>query len=171
MKVTTILANIRYSQDTGKGAWKAVEIGAEATVDQRERWDTALATLYADLGGQLKALWANGTGARPRKPLRSPLRPLLSLRRRRHQPHHRSTIARPTRRSTSGTAEAITSGTATKGRMGSGAGRSRSISPPVTLQAQAPGWCRGLSIPASPHPLSPVGLFLRRRHGNGLSRK
>jgi hypothetical protein len=60
MKVTTVSANIRYSQDTGKGAWKAVEIGAEATVDQRERWDTALASLYADLGQQLKALWANG---------------------------------------------------------------------------------------------------------------
>jgi hypothetical protein len=62
MKVTTVSANIRYSQDTGKGAWKAVEIGAEATVDQRERWDTALVSLYADLGQQLKALWANGNG-------------------------------------------------------------------------------------------------------------
>jgi hypothetical protein len=65
MKVTTVSANIRYSQDTGKGAWKAVEIGAEATVEQRERWDTALASLYADLGGQLKALWANGNGRKP----------------------------------------------------------------------------------------------------------
>jgi len=79
MKVTTILANIRYSQDTGKGAWKAVEIGAEATVDQRERWDTALATLYADLGGQLKALWANGNGRKateaPEKPTEAPSEP------------------------------------------------------------------------------------------------
>jgi|TARA_Y100000031_G_scaffold32738_1_gene36568 hypothetical protein len=24
-------ATIKYSQDTGKGAWKAVEVGAEAT--------------------------------------------------------------------------------------------------------------------------------------------
>ena len=30
MKVTTISANIRYSQDTGHGAWKVVELGAEA---------------------------------------------------------------------------------------------------------------------------------------------
>ena len=43
MKVDRITAQIRYSQDTGHGAWKAVEIGAEATVDERERWSTALA--------------------------------------------------------------------------------------------------------------------------------
>jgi hypothetical protein len=79
MKVTTVSANIRYSQDTGKGAWKAVEIGAEATVDQRERWDTALASLYADLGQQLKALWANGNGRKaqeaPEKPTDAPSEP------------------------------------------------------------------------------------------------
>ena len=28
MKVTSVTATIKYSQDTGKGAWKAVEIGA-----------------------------------------------------------------------------------------------------------------------------------------------
>jgi hypothetical protein len=60
MKVDKVTATIKYSQDTGKGAWKAVEIGAEATVDQREQWDTALASLYTDLGQQLKSLWANG---------------------------------------------------------------------------------------------------------------
>ncbi len=37
-----------------------MEIGSEATVDQRKRWDTAQASLYADLGQQLKALRANG---------------------------------------------------------------------------------------------------------------
>ena len=42
--------------DTGKGAWKAVEIDAEASVDGRERWSEALAHLYADLGRELKTL-------------------------------------------------------------------------------------------------------------------
>ena len=36
MKVDRITAQIRYSQDTGHGVWKAVEIGAEATVDGKE---------------------------------------------------------------------------------------------------------------------------------------
>ena len=62
MKVERITAQVRYSQDTGHGAWKAVEIGAEATVDARERWSEALAHLYADLGPELKSLWANGNG-------------------------------------------------------------------------------------------------------------
>ena len=42
------------------GAWKAVQIGAEAPVDERERWSKALGHLYADPGRQLKTLWANG---------------------------------------------------------------------------------------------------------------
>ena len=62
MKVTTVSANIRYSQDTGHGAWKVVELGAEATVDQREEWTEAQASLYQQLGCQLKALWANSNG-------------------------------------------------------------------------------------------------------------
>jgi hypothetical protein len=62
MKVTTISATIKFSQDTGKGAWKAVEVGAEAAVDATETWQTAQARLYAELGQQLKSLWANGNG-------------------------------------------------------------------------------------------------------------
>jgi len=42
-----------------------VEIGAEATVDERERWAEALAHLYADLGRELKTVWANGSGLKP----------------------------------------------------------------------------------------------------------
>ena len=62
MKVTTINATIKYSQDTGKGAWKAVELGAEATLDAKETWAEAQARLYRQLGCQLKSLWANGNG-------------------------------------------------------------------------------------------------------------
>ena len=63
MKVTTVNATIKYSQGTSKGPWKAVEIGAEATVDANETWQTTQARLYADLGQQLKALWSNGQKA------------------------------------------------------------------------------------------------------------
>ena len=63
MKVTTVTANIRYSRDTGHGAWKVVELGAEATVDQRDNWSDAQAALYHQLGQQLKALWTNGQKA------------------------------------------------------------------------------------------------------------
>ena len=63
MKVTTVTATIKYSQDTGKGAWKAVEIGADATVDAAETWQQAQASLYHQLGCQLKTLWNNGKGA------------------------------------------------------------------------------------------------------------
>lgn len=73
MKVTTISANIRYSQDTGKGAWKVVELGAEATLDTKETWTEAQAKLYHQLGCQLKTLWTNGTGQKvqdaPTKPV------------------------------------------------------------------------------------------------------
>ena len=37
-----------------------VELGAEATVDQQDNWTDAQATLYHQLGQQLKALWTNG---------------------------------------------------------------------------------------------------------------
>ena len=36
MKVEKVSATIRYSQDTGKGAWKVIELGAEASVSDRE---------------------------------------------------------------------------------------------------------------------------------------
>ena len=64
MKIDRVTATIKYSQDTGKGAWKAVEVGAEGTVDARETWQAAQARLYAELGQQLKTLWANGNGGK-----------------------------------------------------------------------------------------------------------
>ena len=62
MKVDRITAQVRYSQDTGHGAWKAIELGAEASVDGKESWTEAQASLYQQLGRQLKVLWANGNG-------------------------------------------------------------------------------------------------------------
>jgi hypothetical protein len=79
MKVTTVSANIRYSRDTGQGAWKVVELGAEATIDGKEGWKDAQASLYADLGQQLKTLWANGNGRKateaPEYPTEAPSQP------------------------------------------------------------------------------------------------
>ena len=63
MKVEKISATIRYSQDTGKGAWKVVELGAEATISDREHWKQAQSELYYQLGDQLRQLWHNGTSA------------------------------------------------------------------------------------------------------------
>ncbi len=63
MEVNKISATIRYSQDTGKGAWKVIELGAEATVSDREFWKQAQSELYYQLGDQLRQLWHNGTGA------------------------------------------------------------------------------------------------------------
>ena len=61
MKVEKVSATIRYSQDTGKGAWKVIELGAEGSVNAREQWQSAQAFLYAELGKQMKSLWANGS--------------------------------------------------------------------------------------------------------------
>ena len=63
MIVTTISATIRYSQDTGHGAWKVVELGAEASVSDREHWKMAQSELYHQLSHQLRQLWHNGNGA------------------------------------------------------------------------------------------------------------
>ena len=65
MRVTTVTAQVKYSQDTGHGAWKAIELGAEASVDGKETWTEAQASLYQQLGQQLKTLWANGNGHKP----------------------------------------------------------------------------------------------------------
>ena len=38
MKVERISANIRYSQDTGHGAWRVIELGVEASISDKEQW-------------------------------------------------------------------------------------------------------------------------------------
>ena len=62
MKVEKITATIRYSQDTGKGAWKVIELGAEATISDREFWQHCQQELYHQLSGQLKTLWGSKDG-------------------------------------------------------------------------------------------------------------
>ena len=51
MKVEKVSATIRYSQDTGKGSWKVVELGAEASVSDHSRsFTTNSPTSYASYG-------------------------------------------------------------------------------------------------------------------------
>jgi hypothetical protein len=71
-----MIVTIKYSQDTGEGAWKAVEVGAEAAVDARETWQTAQARRYAEPGQQLKALWANGNGTPAQNGSEKPVEPV-----------------------------------------------------------------------------------------------
>jgi hypothetical protein len=60
VKVTIISANLRFSKDIGHGAWKVIEIGAEASIDPREDWQRAQTALYQQLGQQMTILWSNG---------------------------------------------------------------------------------------------------------------
>ena len=61
MIVEKVSATIRYSQDTGKGTWKVVELGAEASIGQRNDWKQTQSELYYQLGDQLRTLWSNGS--------------------------------------------------------------------------------------------------------------
>ena len=61
MKVKKISANVRYSKAIRPGAYKTVELSAEASVDANESWEDAQAELYNDLGRQLKTLWMTGS--------------------------------------------------------------------------------------------------------------
>ena len=58
MEVDRVKATLRYSAEA-RGAWRSLEIGAEATVAPDEDWRTAQASLYQQLGQQLRALWDN----------------------------------------------------------------------------------------------------------------
>ena len=62
MKVTTVSASVRFSGIVGDSRFKTIELSAEATLDAKETWTEAQARLYEQLGCQLKAMWANGTG-------------------------------------------------------------------------------------------------------------
>ena len=62
MNVTTIAATVRYSKPLPDGAWKAVELSAEASLDPNEAWIEAQASLYQELGQQLRTLWTAKNG-------------------------------------------------------------------------------------------------------------
>ena len=61
MKVDRVKATVRYSQDTGKGAWRALELGAEASLDPGETLEQGQTKLYEALRLQFKAFWNGGS--------------------------------------------------------------------------------------------------------------
>ena len=58
MKITSVSASVRFSKAIQPGCYKTVELSAEGTLNPNENWHEAQATLYTDLGDQLKALWS-----------------------------------------------------------------------------------------------------------------
>jgi hypothetical protein len=64
MKVDRVTATLKYSQDSGRGAWRTLELGCEASLDEGERWQDAQSALYGQLTQQFRVLWkGNGTAA------------------------------------------------------------------------------------------------------------
>jgi hypothetical protein len=59
MRVDRVTAVLRYSAEA-KGAWRTVELGAEATVDPEEDWALAQQGLYTRLTSQLREVWGWG---------------------------------------------------------------------------------------------------------------
>jgi hypothetical protein len=76
MNVTNVSANIRYSAEA-KGAWRTIELGAEADVTPNEDWHIAQEQLYHQLGQQMKTLWAS-SGSSSGKPQNGPEKPIQS---------------------------------------------------------------------------------------------
>ena len=62
MKVTTVSASVRFSKAVGKSQHKTAELSAEATIEGAENWIEAQASLYRQLGEQLKNLWGAVNG-------------------------------------------------------------------------------------------------------------
>ena len=62
MKVTTVSASVRYSRAINTGEYKTIELSAEATLEPQEAWIEAQASLYTDLGQQLRTLWTTKNG-------------------------------------------------------------------------------------------------------------
>ena len=62
MKVTTVSASVRYSRAINTGEYKTIELSAEAALEPQGAWIEAQASLYTDLGQQLRTLWTAKNG-------------------------------------------------------------------------------------------------------------
>ena len=65
MMVMTVSASARYSKALGDRSHKTMKLSAEATLTPQEEWRQAQASLYNELGDQLKSLWATKTNGQP----------------------------------------------------------------------------------------------------------
>ena len=72
MKITTVSASVRFSGAVGESRFKTIELSAEAALDGKETWTEAQASLYQQLGCQLKVLWATGQQAEAEEPASEP---------------------------------------------------------------------------------------------------
>jgi hypothetical protein len=63
MRVTKVNVAVRFSKEMRDGAWKSIELGAEATLDEGENREEATSALYTDLTADLRRLWNNGKPA------------------------------------------------------------------------------------------------------------
>ncbi len=75
MQVDKIILTLRYSKELVDGAWKSIEVGAEAVPSEDRSWQEQQRELYTELAGQLKTLFANnpstGSGQRSARPVRT----------------------------------------------------------------------------------------------------
>lgn len=62
LEVTTINVRLKLTREVQAGTFKSVELGATALITPEEAgdWRRAQRDLYADLKGQLGALWTSG---------------------------------------------------------------------------------------------------------------
>jgi len=60
MQVNKITLALRYSKELPTGAWKSLEIGAEAVPSEDGDWQEQQRELYTELSQQLKALFSGG---------------------------------------------------------------------------------------------------------------
>ena len=55
--MTKISVSYRYSRDSGHGAWKTVELGAEADIGPDDYWMDAQKELRRQIDYQMQKLW------------------------------------------------------------------------------------------------------------------
>jgi hypothetical protein len=65
MQVDRVTATVKYSAEV-KGAWKSIELGAEASLSPGESWRVAESQQYRDVSNLLKQLWAQN-GMEPKE--------------------------------------------------------------------------------------------------------
>jgi hypothetical protein len=66
MRATSVSVNIRYSRPMADGSYKTVELGCEATLSSSgEDWQEAQATLYKQLGEQMRYVFNGSSNGKP----------------------------------------------------------------------------------------------------------
>ena len=105
-------------------AWhKTIELSAETTLDGKETWTEAQASLYQQLGCQPMVLWANGIDHKAQNGHDSAAQLATEPESPQRQSNQRTGARNTVSRSSVSAGERMCGG-ATRGRMGNGVGRS-----------------------------------------------